>query len=56
MVKKRKAKPKKVHMNGESESVSLRVKHEVLAWFRAKGPGAATRMNEALQEYMWARK
>jgi uncharacterized protein (DUF4415 family) len=33
------------------ESISLRVDHEVLGWFRAQGPGWQTRMNAVLRAY-----
>ena len=33
------------------QSISLRVDPEVLAWFRAQGPGWQTRMNAVLRAY-----
>ena len=33
------------------EQIALRVDKEVLAWFRAQGPGWQTRMNEVLKAY-----
>jgi uncharacterized protein (DUF4415 family) len=33
------------------ESISLRVDPEVLAWFRAQGPGWQTRMNAVLRAF-----
>jgi len=36
------------------ESISLRVDPEVLAWFRAQGPGWQTRMNAVLRAYQEA--
>jgi uncharacterized protein (DUF4415 family) len=33
------------------EAISLRVDPEVLAWFRAQGPGWQTRMNAVLHAY-----
>jgi uncharacterized protein (DUF4415 family) len=33
------------------EQIALRVDAEVLAWFRAQGPGWQTRMNEVLKAY-----
>lgn len=36
------------------EAISLRVDHEVLAWFRAQGNGYQTRMNAVLRSYMEA--
>jgi len=35
--------------------MTLRVSNEVLAYFRAKGPGWQTRMDEVLREYVAAR-
>jgi uncharacterized protein (DUF4415 family) len=32
--------------------LSLRVDHDVLAWFRARGPGYQTRMSAVLRAYM----
>lgn len=34
--------------------ISLRIDPEVLAWFRAQGPGYQTRMNAVLRKYMEA--
>ncbi len=34
------------------EAISLRVDHDVLAWFRAQGSGYQTRMNAVLRSYM----
>ena len=34
------------------EAISLRVDDDVLAWFRAGGPGYQTRMNAVLRHYM----
>jgi uncharacterized protein (DUF4415 family) len=36
------------------EQIALRVDAEVLAWFRAQGPGWQTRMNEVLKAYQKA--
>lgn len=36
------------------ESISLRVDCDVLHWFRSKGPGYQTRMNQVLREAMLA--
>ena len=36
------------------EHIALRVDAEVLAWFRAQGPGWQTRMNEVLKAYQKA--
>lgn len=36
------------------EAISLRVDHDVLAWFRAQGSGYQTRMNAVLRSYMEA--
>lgn len=33
-------------------AISLRVDDDVLAWFRAGGPGYQTRMNAVLRSYM----
>jgi uncharacterized protein (DUF4415 family) len=33
------------------EQIALRVDADVLAWFRAQGPGWQTRMNEVLKAY-----
>jgi uncharacterized protein (DUF4415 family) len=33
------------------EQITLRVDAEVLAWFRAQGPGWQTRMNKVLKAY-----
>ena len=38
------------------EAISLRVDQDVLAWFRAGGPGYQTRMNAVLRSYMQARQ
>ena len=35
-------------------SISLRVDADVLAWFKARGPGYQTRMNEVLRAFMEA--
>jgi uncharacterized protein (DUF4415 family) len=35
---------------------TLRVSNDVLAWFRASGPGWQTRMDEVLKEYVAARR
>jgi uncharacterized protein (DUF4415 family) len=34
------------------EAISLRVDDDILAWFRAGGPGYQTRMNSVLRSYM----
>lgn len=36
------------------EAISLRVDGDVLAWFRAGGPGYQSRMNAVLRSYMTA--
>jgi uncharacterized protein (DUF4415 family) len=36
--------------------VNLRVDREVLAWFRAQGPGYLSRMNAVLRSYYEAEK
>ena len=36
--------------------ISLRVDHDVLAWFREGGPGHLTRMNAALRAHMLAER
>lgn len=38
--------------SGNKEQVALRVDHDVLAAFRAGGPGWQTRMNAALREWL----
>jgi uncharacterized protein (DUF4415 family) len=37
-------------------SVHLRVDADVLAWFKAQGPGHLTRMNAVLRSFMEARR
>jgi uncharacterized protein (DUF4415 family) len=37
-------------------SVHLRVDQDVLAWFKAQGPGHLTRMNAVLRAYMEAHR
>lgn len=54
MKRKPKAKPK--NMSANRERITICIPHEVLSWFRAEGNGYQTRINEALAEYMWARK
>jgi len=41
-----------MHVPAPKEPVSLRVDRDVLAWFRASGPGYQTRMNAALRAFM----
>jgi len=41
---------------GAKKLLSLRVDPDVLAWFRATGPGYQTRMNAALRAYVRAQK
>ena len=36
------------------EQIALRVDSDVLAWFKAQGPGYQTRMNAVLRMYMQA--
>lgn len=43
-----------VVMPPPKEAISLRVDHDVLAWFRAQGSGYQTRMNAVLRSYMEA--
>ena len=38
--------------SGTKEQVAIRLDHDVLAAFRAGGPGWQTRMNEALREWL----
>lgn len=38
------------------QAVSLRLDEDVIAWFRAQGPGHLSRMNQVLRAYMLARK
>ena len=38
--------------SGTKEQVAIRIDHEVLAAFRAGGPGWQTRMNAALREWV----
>ncbi len=40
-----------LHRNGRKSAISLRVDPEVLAWFKAQGPGYQTRMNAVLRAY-----
>jgi len=41
---------------GAKKLLSLRVDPDVLAWFRATGPGYQTRMNAALRAYVRAKQ
>jgi uncharacterized protein (DUF4415 family) len=43
-----------VVMPPPKEAISLRVDHDVLAWFRAQGSGYQTRMNAVLRSFMEA--
>lgn len=38
------------------KQVTLRLDADVLAWFKAQGPGYQTRINELLREFMKANK
>lgn len=38
--------------SGSKEQVAIRIDHEVLAAFRAAGPGWQTRMNDALKDWL----
>ena len=38
--------------SGTKEQVAIRLDHDILAAFRAGGPGWQTRMNEALREWL----
>jgi uncharacterized protein (DUF4415 family) len=38
--------------SGRKEQVAIRLDHDVLAAFRASGPGWQTRMNDALKEWL----
>lgn len=38
--------------SGTKEQVAIRLDHDVLAAFRADGPGWQTRMNEALRDWL----
>ncbi len=40
--------------SGSKEQVALRIDREVLAAFRAGGPGWQTRMNDALKDWLRA--
>jgi uncharacterized protein (DUF4415 family) len=40
--------------SGHKTAISLRLDEEVLAWFRAAGPGYQTRINAVLRAYMEA--
>lgn len=41
-----------VHLPRPKESVTMRIDHEVLAFFRKDGPGYQTRMNAILRSYV----
>jgi uncharacterized protein (DUF4415 family) len=45
-----------LEMPSAKQSVHLRVDPEVLAWFRAQGPGHLTRMNAVLRSYYKAHR
>lgn len=45
-----------VEPEARKSSVHLRLDPEVLAWFRAQGPGHLTRMNAVLRAYYEAKK
>jgi uncharacterized protein (DUF4415 family) len=40
----------------EKEAISLRVDHDVLEWFRERGPRYQTRMNAVLRSYVRSMK
>ena len=42
--------------SGAKEQIALRVDRDVLARFRAEGPGWQTRMNEALKDWLRAHR
>ncbi|MFT3812921.1 MAG: BrnA antitoxin family protein [Acidovorax sp.] len=42
--------------SGSKEQVAIRFDHEVLAAFRASGPGWQTRMNDALKDWLRTHK
>lgn len=42
--------------SGAKEQVAIRFDREVLAAFRAEGPGWQTRMNDALKDWLKARR
>jgi len=42
--------------SGRKEATSIRIDKDVLATFRASGPGWQTRMNEALREWLSAKR
>jgi uncharacterized protein (DUF4415 family) len=42
--------------SGVKEQIALRVDRDVLARFRAEGPGWQTRMNEALKDWLRAHR
>ncbi len=44
----------KLRMPHKKDSVTLRLDHDVLAWFRGLGRGYQTRINAVLRSYMQA--
>jgi uncharacterized protein (DUF4415 family) len=40
-----------LHFRPIKKSVTLRLDADLLAWFKAKGPGYQTKMNRVLREY-----
>jgi uncharacterized protein (DUF4415 family) len=45
-----------LRMPQKKESLTLRLDHDVVAWFRGMGRGYQTRMNAVLRSYMRATK
>ena len=45
-----------LRMPQKKESVTLRLDHDVLAWFRGSGRGYQTRINAVLRSYIQAAK
>jgi uncharacterized protein (DUF4415 family) len=46
----------KIRLPHRKDSVSLRVDHDVLVWFKEKGPGYQTRINAILRAYTEAHR
>jgi uncharacterized protein (DUF4415 family) len=42
--------------NGTKQIVTIRLDIDMLAWFKAAGPGYQTRVNQVLRDYMNAQR